>query len=246
MRKPIVPQRIELDYARKLRKVATVVGLIIEHHTIIERNSKGDIVKLIIASGLQMALRNYATSLSPWAMAIANIMLKNVLKANDKFLLATSVKIAESLKEERNVNAIGAVANKLQSDQVTLITSLPIEAGERVQKIAQEFSTSGKRYDELADMIASSGDVTKSRANTIARTEVHKAYATMTQSRAQYVGANQYIWRTAGDEIVRESHAEMDGAICDYNNPPTLSDGETCNAGETYNCRCYAEPIIGD
>jgi SPP1 gp7 family putative phage head morphogenesis protein len=139
---------------------------------------------------------------------------------------------------------IGNAARKLQEDQVTLIKSLPLEAGRRAQKLAQEAATGGRRASEVAEELARSEGVTISRANTIARTEIHKAYATFTQARAEAVGANQYIWRTAGDEIVRDSHAEMEGVVCDFDNPPTLSDGETGNAGEFVNCRCFSEPII--
>jgi uncharacterized protein with gpF-like domain len=47
-----------------------------------------------------------------------------------------------------------------------------------------------------------------------------------------------------GDADVRESHAEVDGEVFNWNNPPTLSDGETTHPGEIYNCRCYAEPVL--
>jgi len=87
--------------------------------------------------------------------------------------------------------------------------------------------------------------VTTSRAMTIARTETAKAASIVTEVRAKEVGATHYIWRTAGDSDVRESHAEMEGEVCEYDNPPIV-DGEPLNPGMIYNCRCYAEPIIPD
>lgn len=245
MRRPIVPQRIENEYSRKLRKVAGIVGTIIEHHTIIEKGEDGLITRVLLSVGLNEALRNYSGSITPWAKTVASLMLKDVDRANAKYFLSVASQMSDKLKDDQLNSAIGMVARKLHEDQVTLITSLPIEAGQRAQTLAQEAAVGGRRASEVADMIMASGDVTKARANTIARTEIHKSYATFTQSRATYVGANQYIWRTAGDEIVRESHAEMDGVVCDFNNPPEI-DGESYNAGQTYNCRCFAEPIIGD
>lgn len=47
-----------------------------------------------------------------------------------------------------------------------------------------------------------------------------------------------YIWRTQGDDKVRESHAANDGQVFEWDNPPG-----TGNPGEDYNCRCYAEPL---
>lgn len=241
-RKPIVPQRIENDYSRKLRKVAGIVGTIIDHHTIIEKGNDGAITRVALAVGLNEVLRHYSASITPWAKSIASIMLKDVDKANAKYFLSLASQMSDKLKSDQ----IGRVAKSLHDDQVTLITSLPLEAGQRAQQLARDAMSGGKRMDVVAEEIARSGEVTKSRANLIARTEIHKAYATFTQSRAQYVGANQYVWRTAGDEIVRESHAEMEGVVCSFEDPPTLSDGDTGNAGEFPNCRCYAEPIIGD
>ena len=246
MRKPIVPQRIENEYGRKLRKVAQVVGMIIEHHTTITKNSAGEFEKVLIEAGIDKALRDYSITLTPWAKSIAETMLSSVNNSNKKYLINLSDTLAKQIKKDQSETAIGAVAKRITDEQVHLIKSLPIEAGERVQELARKSMSEGWRASHLAEMIQKSGEVTKSRANTIARTEIHKAWSAFTQSRAQYVGANQYIWRTAGDEIVRDSHAQMEGVVCDFNNPPTLSDGDTGNAGEFPNCRCYSEPIIGE
>ena len=45
----------------------------------------------------------------------------------------------------------------------------------------------------------------------------------------------QYIWRTVGDDRVRESHAELSGTVRDFADSP--------DPGEEFNCRCWAEPI---
>ncbi|MGC6511155.1 MAG: phage minor head protein [Parvibaculales bacterium] len=46
-----------------------------------------------------------------------------------------------------------------------------------------------------------------------------------------------YIWRTRRDSRVRPSHAENDGKVFAWNNPPP-----TGHPGEDYGCRCIAEP----
>ncbi|MGC6471407.1 MAG: phage minor head protein [Parvibaculales bacterium] len=50
-----------------------------------------------------------------------------------------------------------------------------------------------------------------------------------------------YIWRTRRDSRVRPSHAENDGKVFAWNNPPP-----TGHPGEDYGCRCIAEPYYGD
>lgn len=46
-----------------------------------------------------------------------------------------------------------------------------------------------------------------------------------------------YIWRTEGDERVRDSHAQNDGEIFAWNEKPS-----TGHPGEAANCRCWAVP----
>ena len=48
----------------------------------------------------------------------------------------------------------------------------------------------------------------------------------------------QYIWRTQGDSKVRDAHAERDGKVFSWDDPP-----EGGHPGEDYNCRCTAEEI---
>lgn len=47
---------------------------------------------------------------------------------------------------------------------------------------------------------------------------------------------NYYIWRTEGDDLVREEHAQRDGEIFAWDEPPSGG-----HPGEDYNCRCTAE-----
>lgn len=60
-------------------------------------------------------------------------------------------------------------------------------------------------------------------------------------------GVNSYIWRTEGDDRVREWHAELDGTVQSFNSPPVgggTAEGDIGSPGEGINCRCIAEVII--
>lgn len=167
-------------------------------------------------------------------------MVSRVDQSNARAWKAQSKEIGRALKEAPELPVVKA----LQAEQVALITSLPIEAGTRAQKLALEAAMGGKRADVVAAEIARSGEVTESRAMLIARTEVARANAALTEARATSVGSTHYIWRTAEDADVRESHAEMEGKIVAWDDPPTLSDGTTTHAGQIYNCRCWSEPLL--
>ncbi len=141
---------------------------------------------------------------------------------------------------------MGQVMQSIIAEQVKYIKSLPLEAADRVYDIqnrATEAVVTGGRAEHFAKEIAVSGDIAKSRADLIARTELGRATGALDQARALSIGSNGYIWRTAEDGDVRHSHREMEGKFVEWGKPPTL-DGMTGHAGELPNCRCYKEIVF--
>ncbi len=195
---------------------------------------------------MQQALEHYAGILRPWAVRVATQTAEK-LDAQDKAMWdKQSVRIGRRLREIVENDTVGAQMREFVERQVHYITSLPIEEGKRVQKLAIESRLGSRRPSELIDEIMRSGEVTKNRATLIARTEVARAGAVLTETRAQAIGATHYIWRTSKDSSVRESHRQMEGKVCEIGNPPTLSDGTTSAPGMIYNCRCTAQIILPD
>ena len=129
------------------------------------------------------------------------------------------------------------------AENVRLIKSIVTHSADEVAKLVQESMATGMRAEDLAKRIEHVGEVSKSRARTIAATEVSKAGTALTRARAESVGSEGYIWRTARDGAVRDSHRMMEGKFVRWDSPPTL-DGMTGHAGEFPNCRCYPEPVI--
>lgn len=141
---------------------------------------------------------------------------------------------------------MGQVMQSIITEQVKYIKSLPLEAADRVYDIqnrAIEAVVIGGRAEHFAKEIAASGDIAKSRADLIARTELGRATGALDLARALSIGSNGYIWRTAEDGDVRHSHREMEGKFVEWGKPPTL-DGMTGHAGELPNCRCYKEIVF--
>lgn len=230
------PQSTMRQYEISLRKVGREVGRIIEGFDI---KTPRDL------PALNIALERYAHILDPWARKQAAIMIGQADTSDAKAWRAASKEMSLGLREELRSAPTGAAMRALMSEQVTLIKSLPIEAGQRVHKLVIESMADSTRAAAIAKEIARSGEVTESRATTIARTEVGRASTALTQARAQHIGAESYIWRTAHDGDVRESHKKMEGKAVTWDAPPTL-DGLTGHAGALPNCRCYCEPIIPD
>lgn len=237
-----VTKKTENNFRRALAKLAKTSTKLVLSHVLFKKND-GGIVRIIISSELDQTMNKYLKKMTPWAQKLAQTTLNQINK-NSANWWKNNTNFTKVLKEERFQNANGLVATHLQNLQVDLIKSIPREAALRVQHLAARASVEGERASELAERILATEDITLARAKTIARTEISRANATFNQARAEYVGATDYIWRTAEDEIVRESHAEVDGQVFSFLAPPTLSDGEMGHPGEFVNCRCFAEPII--
>lgn len=148
----------------------------------------------------------------------------------------------------------GPIRNKLDSIinyNATLIKTLPLDLSRIITKHVQERSTEGLRASEIAKEIKEMFPKrTRASATLIARTETSKASTALTQARSELLGHDWYVWRTSEDARVRSAHAHMDGVICNFKHPPSpelldnMPSEGTYNAGEIYNCRCYAEPLI--
>ena len=192
-------------------------------------------------------LTRYSQMLGPWAEATSGRMLADVAGRDRTAWIAHGKTIHRELKREIETTPVGSIMRAAQAEQVTLITSLPLEAAQRVQALALEGFIGGERSAGLAAQILATGEVTKSRAKLIARTETAKVSAILTRTRATHLGCTHFVWHTAKDGRVRESHREMEGKVLAYaDGPPLLSDGEKTFPGEIFNCRCFSSPIIPD
>lgn len=101
--------------------------------------------------------------------------------------------------------------------------------------------TQGLRVEEIRGLIQERFGVSESRADLIARDQTLKLNAQMTQENYKRANVNRYVWTTTRDERVREEHAELDGQIFSFDDPP-----EPGNPGEDFQCRCTAFPVFDD
>lgn len=242
-KKPFKPsQAAEVQFMRQLKKIGRHSGHLVTLHV--------DGHKIVNPVVMQKALERYSKLLGPWAAKQSAKMLTQVSKASKRAMQANAQKIGEGMRQVAELNE-GYVARELMREQIELITSIPLKAAERAQKLAFEAVINGTRASEVAEMLKNSPGVSESDAATIARTEVARASSHLVQSRARAVGSTHYIWRNSGDASVREAHRKwhgknLDGQIFAWDKPPTLDDGTTGNPGTFPNCRCYPEPVFTD
>lgn len=232
----------ERQFYKQLKKVARASGHIVERHA--------DGAHLKGEAEMMRALEGYSRQITPWATRQASKMLETVAKSNKRAYRNQGLKMNQHLVALTEEN-VGKTAIALLNEQVELIKSIPLEAGLRAQRIAQENFLNGTRaaadpetVARLQEEMGMSTEVAVNRAKLIARTETARANASFVQARAAAIGAKGYIWRTTMDGAERESHAEMNGKFVEYSRPPKLSDGTRGHAGTFPNCRCYQDPVL--
>lgn len=229
-------ERLEAEYLRALRHLTRQV----DH--IVKGMAPGGVVNN--SAELQKVLRSYAKTIEPWARSVAEKMLGRIARQDEAAWIQMGRSMGRELRKELQDAPTGQFLRAFLEEQVILITSLPLEAANRVHKLTLEGLTSGRRSEEIAKDILLTGKVTESRAKLIARTEVARTASGLTMARSLHVGVTHYVWRTSRDGDVRESHKKMDGAVIPWHTAPILSDGTQTHAGMIYNCRCFAQPLF--
>ena len=148
---------------------------------------------------------------------------------------------------------VGARVNQIIADNAAYIKTLPYVWAQYVTQYAYREGLKGKRPEEIEAELRKKlpGHITKN-LKCIARTECAKANAAIVQARAEMCGIKAYFWRCVADERSRSSHIGMDGVLVFYDDPPNpeaLFPGSgnpygRYHAGNTFNCRCYQEPVV--
>lgn len=177
-----------------------------------------------------------ATEMSAWNKAQITRVMKQALGI-DYF------QAEPWLAQELNIFAINN-ANLIKSNNTAFIN--------QVENVVYDGMRRGLRHEEIARQILGSGKdelgkvsrfkQAKTRANLIGRDQINKLNGNLTRLRQENAGVKRYIWRTVGDNRVRDKHAGFDG------NEYTWEEGAPggIHPGDEIQCRCYAEPVIDD
>lgn len=140
---------------------------------------------------------------------------------------------------------LGPVVERFRDENVALIRSLAADKVTRVRAILDD-AGAGTRVEEVAKSIRDMGDVTRSRAELIARDQVLKLNAEVTQRRHEAAGITEFVWSTSRDERVRPDHKVLEGNRYRYDDPPIVDRrrGTRGLPGVHFQCRCVAVPVI--
>jgi len=156
------------------------------------------------------------------------------------------------MKELKN-NPHGDAFINMVYDNARHIKGLAYGVADELNDYIMDETLKGRRAGDIAaDLKEQYKYISDKQINLIARTEVAKTQSALTQARAESLGINWYVWRTSGDSRVRTSHAHMRMVLVSWGDPPSpeaLVPGKekpygNYHAGNTFNCRCYPEPVV--
>lgn len=127
---------------------------------------------------------------------------------------------------------------------VGLIKSIGSQYLERVQGQVWKCVTDGYDLSTLSKDLSKTYDITKRRAEFIARDQGAKAHAAIEKAKRLELGIKKAIWmHSHAGKKPRPSHMAANGKEFDVSKGMYL-DGEWVQPGELINCRCCSKSII--
>lgn len=239
------PKAVEVKYRRKLlslvnalkKDTLSLIGPILKQF-------QSEYVNDAYAQTLEEAfdrLRKAYENIDKDAKLIASSFVEDTNSVNRKqFYAAMENAVGVSLERSIQNEGLSDILVATTRENVSLIKSIPAEYLKSVESIVFTGTTQGSKYGSLIQQIQKAGGVSARRAKLIARDQSSKINSAITQQRAQSLGVEEYIWRTAGDERVRDTHKRNNGKVFRWDKPPK----ETGHPGTDIQCRCVAQPII--
>ena len=138
------------------------------------------------------------------------------------------------------------------AENVLKIKSLPTETLGDMRQIILDSYMKGKSNRDIQKEIQERYNVSKRKAQLLARDQVATLNAQLTKLQQQDAGCKRYRWSTSGDSRVRPCHKDLNGKSFSWDDPPEMwydtkergrvYTGRRCHPGEDFCCRCVAIP----
>jgi SPP1 gp7 family putative phage head morphogenesis protein len=141
--------------------------------------------------------------------------------------------------------------NSWAQDNYTLITSNAKKYVSKINTLTEQAIVNGMSPKKLKDEIYKATEgLTQKHCKLIARDQMGKLNGNITEAQMQEIGLDYYVWSTAFDDRVRDSHAAMEGllcrwddaSVCSYDGGKTWVDRPSAavqlHPGQDIQCRC--------
>jgi len=246
------PEQEIRTYRARLRDIARAM----------ERGVRDEVFPMIDSLMQEAGTREDAVRADDWPARIAALFeaTRAVMRPAENEAQQTADRLADEVAEnateeqQRVIRAVIGVSPDFIDDQQTaallnswkqqnaaFITRFADDEIMDAQNIVSRGVRRGTSTRDLKNELRRKFRISDSRAQRIARTEISQLNAQITKQREKELGIDKFIWRTAGDERVRDQHEAWNGQTFSWDNPP---DGVV--PGEPVNCRCSASPAMDD
>lgn len=128
--------------------------------------------------------------------------------------------------------------NLIIKENVRLIKELPNRYFNEVERVIRTGVLEGKNINEIRSGLSKASNKTISNAKLVARDQVGSTLAEITRQRQEQANIEHYIWRSTGDDRVRDNHEEWDGQRFSWRE----GSPNGTHPGQEIQCRCIAEP----
>lgn len=173
------------------------------------------------------------------AMEFGNKEFSRILEKGIHVNLPTSAEWWEDMK------------NSWAEDNYTLITSNAKNYISKINTLTEQAIVNGMSPGKLKEEIMKATEsLSDKHCKLLARDQMGKLNGQITQAQMEEVGLDLYVWSTAYDDRVRDSHALMEGLLCRWDDASVCSydNGKTweprpagavdLHPGQDIQCRC--------
>ncbi|MCK5226538.1 MAG: minor capsid protein [Planctomycetes bacterium] len=186
-------------------------------------------------------LRKSYIGINVQAKTVANAFTSSADNANkQRFYSAIEGALGVDLSTVVQNEGLEDILIATTRENVGLIKSIPDEYFKKIESLVFSSTVQGNTAGSMIKQIQHIGKVTSKRAKLIARDQSSKLNSALSQQRQQNLGVEEYVWRTAKDDRVRETHRSKNGKTFRWDDPPK----DTGHPGQDIQCRCVAQPII--
>ncbi len=236
---------VEQRYARALRGVA---GAIVREYerVILPRLSeiaRTDADASPLANVFDLVGAEVSAALPHTVGPLFDRMAAATLKANKRGQALHGIKVGQIR------GAAGVITNTdvgIQRDierarerNISLVENAHRVYAQQVREVVTDPDTIGMRVESIKARLLERGDVSKSRAELIARDQTLKLNGEITATRQMRAGVEEYTWSTSGDDRVRDEHMALEGETFSWFAPPAVG-----HPGQDFQCRCVAVPVV--
>lgn len=238
------PTRFEEIYRREIQK------LFDRYFTLPTTELLGEItMRLAEFAHGKSFLDRWATTLA--SRMVTQVKVNNARNWRQAASQASKGRVIYQMLQSELAGPLNARIDQLVKENAGYIKSVPANVAEMLTKHIQTQQIAGLRSEQIIKQIKPKlKQLRHYEIARLARTEVAKADTAITRVRAENIGLNWYQWETSEDARVRDSHKLMDQVLINWNDAPSpeqldgLKSVGHYHAGNIYNCRCVALPIV--